>query len=351
MRVRAALDWWDGQGGEPTDSLAGTGAIAHLEHRLAEWHGQAYGIAVGSATSGLRALLQCAGIGPGDEVLIPSLDWTAALAVARDLGVTPVPVPVDDRLGMDVARARASVTPRTRCIIATHVLGLPAQAAALRQIADECQLLFIEDTSHSVGAMHRSRPVGSFGHAAVCSLGDSKPVSGGEGGVITTSDDDLFDRLITMTQHPLRHLICGVKSDASPSIPTRIHPVAAIIALHHMDSLPHRLSAQRQRHRRINELLRDRDGVHVVNPDPGDSIGGSGTPIWANAAFVEPTLHIAAHSLVDIAHLHRSGRQVEARNGQATVDVVRLLLCRLRDAQHSDQGGNRPARASMLASS
>ncbi|PZE61520.1 aminotransferase DegT [Curtobacterium sp. MCPF17_001] len=153
-------------------------------------------VAVNSGTSALHLALLGAGIGPGDDVIVPSFTFAASANAVALVGATPVFVDIDPvTYCMDPAAARAAVSPRTVAIMPVHLYGHPADMTAIGALADEYGLSVIEDAAQAHGARWQDRPVGAFGVAGAFSLYPTKNMTAGEGGMITVADDGLERRL------------------------------------------------------------------------------------------------------------------------------------------------------------
>ncbi|RJP41688.1 MAG: DegT/DnrJ/EryC1/StrS family aminotransferase [Phycisphaerales bacterium] len=164
--------------------------VGELERRMAERIGVSDAVAVSSGTDALLCALMAAGIGPGDEVIVPTFTFFATGGCVARLGARPVFVDVDRRtFNMDPARAAAAVTPRTKAIVPVHLFGQCAEMDALNTIAREHGLVVIEDAAQAIGAVYRGRPAGALARAACLSFYPTKNLGGfGEGGMILTDD-------------------------------------------------------------------------------------------------------------------------------------------------------------------
>jgi dTDP-4-amino-4,6-dideoxygalactose transaminase len=164
-------------------------SVARFEEELASYCGVRHAIATSSGSSALLLLLGALGIGPGAEVVTVSQTFAVTVATVALLGATPVLVDVDrDSYTMDPARALAAVGPRTRAVLPVHLYGRPVDVSPLRAAG----VPVLEEACQAVGARFRGRPVGSLGDAAALSFGREKALAGlGEGGAVTTNDDDL----------------------------------------------------------------------------------------------------------------------------------------------------------------
>ena len=176
--------------------------VAEFERRFAERHGVKYAIAVTSCTTGLHLALVAMGIGPGDEVIVPAFTWVATANVVLYCGATPVFVDVDrETFNMDPGQVASKVTARTKAVIPVHLFGLCADIDTI-QAAVPAHVKILEDAACAVGAKTASGPVGAGPGVAVCfSFHPRKVITTGEGGMITTADRELAERLRALRQH------------------------------------------------------------------------------------------------------------------------------------------------------
>ena len=171
--------------------------LATFEASFAERCGVRHCVGVGTGLSALTLILVAAGIGHGDEVIVPGHTFIATWLAVSHAGATPVPVDVDaTTCTLDAALVDAAVTPRTRAIIAVHLYGHPAAMETMQRIAARHGIALIEDAAQAHGARHRGRPVGSLGLAAAFSFYPSKNLGAlGDGGAVVTDDRALADRV------------------------------------------------------------------------------------------------------------------------------------------------------------
>lgn len=165
--------------------------------------GGLHAIAVNSATAALHLALEAIGIGPGDEVIAPTLTFTATVEVARYLGADAVLVDVDPiTLNMDPAKIEAAITPRTKAILPVHYSGLACDMDAIFAIAQRHKLQVVEDAAHALPATYRGQTIGQLGSAATAfSFYANKTMTTAEGGMIVTRDAELAARMRVMRLH------------------------------------------------------------------------------------------------------------------------------------------------------
>jgi len=165
--------------------------------------GGVHAIAVNSATAALHLAMEAIGIGPGDEVIAPTLTFTATVEVARYLGADAVLVDVDPvTLNMDPARIEAAITPRTKAILPVHYAGLACDMDAIFDIARRHQLQVVEDAAHALPATYKGQYVGQLASSSASfSFYANKTMTTAEGGMVVTRDADLAARMRVMRLH------------------------------------------------------------------------------------------------------------------------------------------------------
>lgn len=173
--------------------------VRTFEQAFAEKHGATDAVAVSSCTAALHLILQASGVGPGDEVLVPSMTFVATVNCVLYVGATPVFVDIEalDWPLMSRDDAAAKCTARTKAIIIMHYAGYLADRDAWQDFANSRGLLLIEDAAHAAGADH----VGTFGHAAAFSFYGNKNMTTAEGGVVTAADEEVLRQVRQMRGH------------------------------------------------------------------------------------------------------------------------------------------------------
>ena len=195
-------------------------AVEQFEAAFAAATGGVHAVAVNSGTAALHASLHALHLGPGDEVIVPPITFTATANCAVFVGATPVFADVTPSGHLDAAAVERRLTPRTRAILAVDYAGHPCDYAALGALADRHGLALVCDACHALGARWRGRPVGSIGRLNTFSFHPVKHIATGEGGMITTDDPRLAARMREFRTH-------GITKDAARFLPaTACAPLA-----------------------------------------------------------------------------------------------------------------------------
>lgn len=176
--------------------------IPAFEKMTADYLGSKHCIAFNSGTSALHAVLLAAGIGKGDEVIVPSFTFIATANAPQFVGAKPVFADIEETsFGLDPADVEAKITKKTKAIIPVHYGGYPCRIRELREIADDYGLLLIEDAAEAFGAETGGKKVGTIGDAAVLSYCQNKIITTGEGGAVVTDDRDLYGKMKLVQSH------------------------------------------------------------------------------------------------------------------------------------------------------
>ena len=180
------------------------GKATELEAEFRAFTGSRYAVALNSCTAGLHLALEAVGVGPGSEVVLPTMTFAATAAVACHLGARPVLVDSEpDTLNIDPALAEAAIGSSTRALMPVDYGGHPAELDTLVAMAAARDLPVIEDAAHALPAYYKSRPVGSIAGMTVFSLYATKNVTSAEGGVLCTNDEAWASRVRIMSLHGL----------------------------------------------------------------------------------------------------------------------------------------------------
>lgn len=177
--------------------ISGSGPfVTRLEDLFAEYCGATHGVACANGTVALHLALLALGIGPGDEVIVPSLTYVASANAVRYCGANPIFADCDpDTWNASVDTIRPLITEHTRCIMVVHLYGNPVEMDPVLALAREHGLFVLEDAAEAHGAEYRGKRVGSFGDIAAFSFYGNKIMTTGEGGIVLTNDNELAARV------------------------------------------------------------------------------------------------------------------------------------------------------------
>jgi len=227
-----------------TYDYAGAGPVVELEQAFSELHEGLHTVSFNSGTSALFALYAALGIREGDEVIVPNLTFLATVSPLLWLGATPVLCDsAEDEPGVTAASIRRSLSPRTKAISVTHLFGLPLKMTEIASLAERENLLLVEDCSHAHASTIDGKSVGMHGDGAVYSIGSSKMVSGGHGGIMVTRHARVRDAALLIGHFKPRTRTDLLDPELRPHAEfalggnLRLSPLAAALALDHVRCL------------------------------------------------------------------------------------------------------------------
>ena len=176
--------------------------VAEFEEKFAHYTGTAYAVAVSNCTTALHLSMIVSGIGPGDEVICPSLSYIATANCIRYVGAIPVFAEVNpSTYNLDVADTERRITPKTKAILLVHQIGMPADIDVFQALCERHQLKLIEDAACAAGASYKGKRIGSHSELVCFSFHPRKVITTGDGGMITTNRQDYYERLKLLRQH------------------------------------------------------------------------------------------------------------------------------------------------------
>lgn len=243
-----------------------TSECSALESEYRSFLGTEYALAVNSGTSALICALVACGVGPGDEVIIPAYTWVATAAAVTMVGAIPILCEIDESLTLDPKDMVKRITPRTRAIIAVHMRGISADMDAIMNVAREHGIRVIEDAAQANGGTYKGRMLGSIGDVGCFSLQQSKVITTGEGGMLVTNSEELWQRAV------LYHDGAGYqfrfierKIPAFPGQNYRLTELQAALSLGQLEKMPEIL---RKTHKNKETIVRGLKGQSKIGLAP-----------------------------------------------------------------------------------
>jgi dTDP-4-amino-4,6-dideoxygalactose transaminase len=253
--------------------------VAEFEAAFAERLGAGHAVAVSSCTTALHLALIVAGIGPGDEVVVPSLSFIATANAVRYVGARPVFADVDQATqNLTPATVEPCLTGRTRAVILVDQAGVPADLDGMRALCEPRSIAVIEDAACAIGAVYRGRPVGAGATLAAFSFHPRKLLTTGEGGMLITPDGDIAARLRRLREHGMNASAAQRHASQQPVIESylevgfnyRMTDIQAAIGLVQLGKLDRLIARRRGLASRYHDLLSDIPGLQTIrDPDHG----------------------------------------------------------------------------------
>jgi len=250
-------------------------AVTELENAVAELSGAKHAVGCASGSDALLLALLAMDIGPGDEVIVPSFTFFATASAVERVGAGIVFADIDPTtFNLDPAIVEAAITPNTKAVIPVHLFGRAANMTELQRIADEAGIQVIEDAAQAIGSKHRDRGAGAWGDVGCFSFYPTKNLGGcGDGGMLTTSSDELAERLRLFAAHGMKpryvHGVVGVNSRLDT-----LQAAALCVKMKHLE----RWTESRRRHAtRYHDLFAHAGLTNKITLPTDDA---NGTHVW-----------------------------------------------------------------------
>jgi len=250
-----------------------------FEERAREQFRVKHAYAVCNGTSALQAAMVAVGVKPGDEVIVPGIGFIATALAGAMVGATPVFCDVDTSLQMDAEKLDALITPRTRAVVPTHHWGFVCDMDPIMATARKHGIAVIEDCATAPGASYKGVPVGSIGDMGCYSISSYKIIGGGEGGMVVTQDDRLYDRARQASEagglwRPVRCEPPRYEGELFAGGNYRLSELESAVNVVQMDKLADIVARHRRVWQRIREQLGTFDGIQWQGSnDPDGDIG------------------------------------------------------------------------------
>lgn len=314
--------------------------VARFEDAFAAAMQAPHAVAVSSCTTALHLALVVAGVGPGDDVVVPSFSFIATANAVVYVGARPVFADVDERTGNVTAETlAAALTPHTRAVIVVDQGGVPADLAPIRALTDPRGIVLVEDAACGAGSTYRGRPVGATADVAAWSFHPRKLLTTGEGGMLTTANAEWADRARHLREHAMSisaadrqsTLLAPAEQYTEVGFNFRMTDLQAAIGLVQLGKLPAIVARRRELAARYADLLADLPGVRpVTDPEYGT---GNFQSYWVEVdADREGVLAALAEAGVSarrgIMASHRQPAYRDRDTGSASLAVTERLTDR-----------------------
>jgi perosamine synthetase len=267
--------------------------IGRFERAFAQHLGVPFALSTSSCTGALHVGLAALGIGPGDEVILADTNWIASAAPIVYLGATPVFVDIrPDSWCLDPSAVEAAITPRTKAILAVHLYGNLCDMDALLDLGRRRGIPIVEDAAEGLGSQYHGRRAGSLGLFGTFSFHGTKTVTTGEGGMFVTSDPDLYERVLTLSNHGRAR---GQTKQFWPDVvgfKYKLSNIQAAIGLGQMERIDGLLQRKRDILATYKRLVAGLPGV-TMNPEPPGMVNGA----WMPTVVFDPSTAVTCERL------------------------------------------------------
>lgn len=237
--------------------------VEELEKKIEARLGVKYAIAAANGTATLHMALVALGVGCGDEVIVPAFSYTATANVVELVGARPVFVDINlHDFNIDIEKIESSITPRTKAIIPVHEFGLACNISEVRKIANSHHLFVIEDAACALGAYQHNTFVGNYGHFGSFSFHPRKAITSGEGGMLTTNNEQLAEKIRILRNHGIQYRN-GKMDFVAAGFNYRMTDFQAAMVASEMQRLDEIISTKQQLARLYIQLINDNPFIQV----------------------------------------------------------------------------------------
>ena len=252
--------------------------IDRFENLFKEHLGVEYAIATSSCTGALHMGMAALGIGPGDEVIMADTNWIATASPIVSLGAKPIFVDIlQDSWCIDPEKAEAAITPRTKAIVAVHLYGNLCDMDSLLAIGEKHSIPVIEDAAEAIGSVYHSKRAGSMGKFGTFSFHGTKTLTTGEGGIFVTNDAELYERVLTLSNHGRARSQTKQFWPDMVGYKYKMSNIQAAIGCGQMERIEELISRKREIFSEYRKQLADLPGVSM-NPEPEGTVNGAWMP-------------------------------------------------------------------------
>ena len=248
--------------------------VSDFEKSFGSFIGSEHCLAVSSGTAALKIALQALGVGPGDEVITQSFTFIATVEAILSIGAIPVIVDVDKTLNLDGSLIQAATTPKTRAVVAVHMLGVPADMRTIKSVCDANNLFLVEDTAWGLGATVEGQTLGTIGDAGAFSFDYAKTMTTGEGGMVTFRLADHHSKAVALHDHGhlnLRGITRLHDVREGFGFNYRMSEIQGAIGLEQLKKVPFIINSQRRAQGQVRGMLERFSDQIWMRPEPINS--------------------------------------------------------------------------------
>ena len=263
-------------------NMSGNDITAKFEEQFAKWQHVKYALAHNTGTNSLLAAMYGVGLGPGDELICPSITYWASCTAALGLGATVVFCDICEKdLQIDPASFEAHITPRTKAVMVVHYMAHPADMDKIMAIARKHGIKVIEDVSHAQGGHYKGKMLGTFGDVAGMSLMSGKSFAIGEGGMMITNDREIYRRAVRFGHYERINQVYSDEEIAGTNIipfggqKFRMHQISSAMGLEQLKKYDAEIAEIDKAMKYFWKGIRDVKGLRMIYPDdPGSDKSG-----------------------------------------------------------------------------
>ncbi|NPA37089.1 MAG: DegT/DnrJ/EryC1/StrS family aminotransferase [Chlorobi bacterium] len=229
-----------------------------FEKEFAEYHGVKHCHMVSSGTAADYVSLASAGIGAGDEVIVPPFTFIAPVEAVINSGAIPVFAEIDETLCLSAEGIEAVITPKTKAVLLVHMVGAMADLDAIIDVCKKHNLILIEDTAQALGGSYKGKPLGTFGDVACFSFDFFKIITAGEGGAVITNSDEIYEKAHTWSDHGHNHVGDNRGAEDHPILGTnyRMSELHAAVGLAQFRKIDFIIERQRANKKVLKDYLK-----------------------------------------------------------------------------------------------
>jgi dTDP-4-amino-4,6-dideoxygalactose transaminase len=248
--------------------------VATLEKEFALYCKANFALATSSGTSALLISLKALGLKPGDEIIVPAYTFVASYSACIFAGLIPVLAEIDESLSLDPENIECRITPRTRAIMPVHMLGNPCNMNRIMEIARKHNLLVLEDSCQAAGASYGGKKVGTIGDMGAFSLNIFKTINCGDGGLVVTNNQELYETAFAIHDQGHRPNRYGVEVGKRSvlGLNFRLNEITAAVGLAQLNKLDRIVGTLREKKSKLKNLISEAKGFkfRVLNDPDGD---------------------------------------------------------------------------------